>query len=242
MTEPICTLLEWDTEFFGHRIFRLQQKRLNEELVDGVLRRCRAESVDCLYYLAEADDAESLRVAQDAGFRLVDIRATLSWTGGEASPGTPSTFVRAAETEDIPELERIASTVHRGTRFFADPRFSGKAPSLYRTWISTSVRGHADFVLVAKVDGRPAGYVTGKEGGGGVGHIGLCGVDASARGHGLGRALVEQALRWFYEHGRREVYVVTQGRNIAARRLYERCGFLTSSVELWFHRWFDEDR
>jgi hypothetical protein len=34
------------------------------------------------------------------------------------------------------------------------------------------------------------------------------------------------------------VNVVTQGRNSKAQRLYERCGFLTRSVQLWYHRWF----
>ena len=32
--------------------------------------------------------------------------------------------------------------------------------------------------------------------------------------------------------------VVTQGRNIAGQRLYQRCGFLTRSVELWYHKWY----
>jgi hypothetical protein len=31
--------------------------------------------------------------------------------------------------------------------------------------------------------------------------------------------------------------VVTQARNVPAQRLYQKCGFITRSVELWFHRW-----
>jgi hypothetical protein len=33
--------------------------------------------------------------------------------------------------------------------------------------------------------------------------------------------------------------VATQARNIAAQRLYQRAGFLTSSVRVWYHRWFE---
>ena len=46
------------------------------------------------------------------------------------------------------------------------------------------------------------------------------------------------ALAWFSESGVRDVQVVTQGRNRAALRLYQRCGFVIEAVELWYHRWF----
>jgi dTDP-4-amino-4,6-dideoxy-D-galactose acyltransferase len=55
---------------------------------------------------------------------------------------------------------------------------------------------------------------------------------------GVGRALVVNAIRWFSGQGVDSVSVVTQGRNVRAQRLYQRCGFTTRSVELWFHRWF----
>jgi ribosomal protein S18 acetylase RimI-like enzyme len=35
------------------------------------------------------------------------------------------------------------------------------------------------------------------------------------------------------------VSVVTQGRNVAAQRLYQRAGFVTASTQLWYHRWLD---
>ena len=28
------------------------------------------------------------------------------------------------------------------------------------------------------------------------------------------------------------------GRNLAAQRLYQRSGFVTASLQLWYHRWF----
>jgi ribosomal protein S18 acetylase RimI-like enzyme len=63
-------------------------------------------------------------------------------------------------------------------------------------------------------------------------------VAADARGRSLGSALVEHSLRWFGERGMKDVSVVTQGRNAAAQRLYQRCGFITDSVQIWYHRWF----
>ena len=62
---------------------------------------------------------------------------------------------------------------------------------------------------------------------------------AGSRGRGGGSALVQGALAWFADRGVTQVLVVTQGRNVGAQRLYQKAGFLTRKVELWYHRWFD---
>ena len=102
--------------------------------------------------------------------------------------------------------------------------------------------GYAQAVLVAGLPGRPEGFITchtkpelHK------GQIGLVGVDEAARGHGTGRTLVLELLHWFAGQGLESVQVVTQGRNIAAQRLYEKCGFLTVEIKNWYHRWFGEE-
>jgi ribosomal protein S18 acetylase RimI-like enzyme len=55
---------------------------------------------------------------------------------------------------------------------------------------------------------------------------------------GIGTLVVRAAQEYFHRKGVEEVSVVTQGRNIGAQRLYQKCGFLTGSVGYWFHRWF----
>ena len=57
------------------------------------------------------------------------------------------------------------------------------------------------------------------------------------RGVGCGRALIASALEWSERHGLRPATVVTQARNVHGLRLYERCGFVTTSVQLWYHWW-----
>jgi ribosomal protein S18 acetylase RimI-like enzyme len=92
-------------------------------------------------------------------------------------------------------------------------------------------------VLVAVADGTPAAYVTchlkGDEA-----QIGLVGVSAQQLGRGLGTKLVQQFFSWSRQQNARRVTVVTQGRNLAAQRLYQRNGFVTASLQLWYHRWF----
>lgn len=45
------------------------------------------------------------------------------------------------------------------------------------------------------------------------------------------------ALEWFAARDIQSVQVVTQGRTISAQRLYQNCGFMTHSVQLWYHKW-----
>ena len=35
----------------------------------------------------------------------------------------------------------------------------------------------------------------------------------------------------------KKLYVVTQGRNIRAQRLYQKNGFIIKSSEIWYHKW-----
>ena len=32
--------------------------------------------------------------------------------------------------------------------------------------------------------------------------------------------------------------IICVGRNYAAQRLFQKCGFITKSTELWYHKWF----
>ena len=151
----------------------------------------------------------------------------------------PGVTLREATLEDLPNLLPLARTVHVDSRFLADPAVPrDKAGELFAVWIRRSVeRAIADVVFVAEAEGRAISYVTAKLAGG-VGSIGLVGVGEAARGRGIGLATVQRALQWFHAHEAKEVRVVTQGRNVSAQRLYARCGFVTASCRLWFHRWF----
>jgi dTDP-4-amino-4,6-dideoxy-D-galactose acyltransferase len=234
MSEP-CRILDWDTAFFGCRIARAAGPRVSAEAMPPVLEWCARERVRCLYLLAAADDAATVSAAENHGFHLVDIRVTLERHA--AACGLPA-GVLPAGPEDVPGLEEIAAASHTDSRFYFDHNFAReRCAQLYATWIRQSCAGDAQAVLVKRREDRPAGYVT-CHWDGPSGRIGLLGVAGWARGSGAGRELVEAALATFAAHGATGVSVATQGRNLASQRLYQRCGFVTRSVELWYHRWF----
>jgi ribosomal protein S18 acetylase RimI-like enzyme len=238
-TEEPCRFLEWDSSFFGRRIAQVNGNALSPERVVDVLDWCDANRIDCLYLLTESDDALSISVAEENRFGLMDIRLTFERSLGSFEPAPNDILIRAGETRDLPTLRRLAGEIHRDGRFHYDPMFGKDAgDSLYRTWIENSFNGFADAVLVADIADGAAGYVTCKIIGNSIGQIGLIGVDPCCRGVGIGKNLLSESLRWFGANGARQVIVVTQGRNCVAQRMYQKAGFVTKSVQLWYHRWF----
>lgn len=238
----ICQLLDWDSAFFGIGIARLIPSRVASSELHEALNWCECTGVKCLYFLADSDHAESVQLAEASGFNLVDIRITLDCDLGETSlvaPRRPTGFsIRTWALGDLARLRAIAGSIYRDTRFYHDPRFPKElVDALYMTWIEKSCEGCADEVLVLERDRQPMGYVACHASRTEVGRIGLIGVDQGVQGLGAGQYLVHSALQWFANHGVGRVEVVTQGRNCEGQRLYQRCGFVTRKVQLWYHKW-----
>ncbi|MCC6616707.1 MAG: GNAT family N-acetyltransferase [Anaerolineae bacterium] len=236
----ICAFLPWDSDFFGVRIARARDHRLTAALATEISGWCARESIDCLYFLADADDAQTIALAEQHGFQLVDIRLTLrldSWA--EHSGGSPSPHVRNASANDVEALKAIARLSHEDSRFFYDAHFSReRCAELYAVWIEKSCAGYADAALVFDDGSGAAGYITCHLDADNGGSIGLVGVAQDQQGKGAGSALVSAAVDWLVQAGAAPITVVTQGRNARAQRLYQRHGFVTESLQLWYHRWF----
>ena len=177
------------------------------------------------------------------GFIFVDVRVTIERTVADAPSPRPieDAIIRPSRADDVETLVAITRDSFSVTRFFADPFLDNeKVSDMYQIWIRKSVTtDFADRVLVLEVNGESVGFATchldrhlneGK--------IALAALAASTRGKGYTQVLILHALEWFRDQGMERVNVPTQGSNIAALRMYQRCGFVTRSTELWFHKWF----
>jgi ribosomal protein S18 acetylase RimI-like enzyme len=87
----------------------------------------------------------------------------------------------------------------------------------------------ANVLLIAYVDGNPAGFVSGTE----LSHpdksepelfLNELGVDKAYRGRGIGRALVAELWRLAQERGCRGMWVLTDDDNAAATKVYGAAG------------------
>ena len=242
MDTSTCEYLEWDSSFFNLRIGRIRGNHLTTERVAAALDWANRGRINCLYFLAESDDPLTVALAEAAAFHLVDIRVTLDQplaaiVGAQTATDTPA--VRFSRSDDVAALRAIAAVSHRDTRFYYDPGFPPSCcDAFYEMWIDRSCRGYADSVLIADFNGRPSGYLSCHLSTEGKGSIGLLAVASHAQGRGLGRQLLNAALRYFRDNRMNRSTVVTQGRNCNSQRFYQDCGFRTLSTQLWYHRWF----
>ncbi len=228
--------LDWDSEFFGFAIARVTSHALTAQEIDGVLAECRRRGVRCLYLLT-GDERTSL-LAQDRGFRLHDVRVELDRSlDGHASTRTQFT-VAAARPDQRRALAAWARERFTDSRFFADPGFDDdRARDLFAAFVDRGFDAH-DRRTLADADGR--GFVICRlQPERAVGRIELIGVAPGAEGSGLADALMHAAHDEFVAAGLQRAEVVTQARNIAAQRLYQRLGYRSRRSALWFHRWFD---
>ncbi len=246
-----CRILDWDSNFFGRRIARVEADRLTSHDLEKILHWSQEQGIECLYFLCSPDDDDSVVLAESAAFHLVDIRIELNWKPREIAKAE-TTVIREYREPDLAELQQIASQVYTNTRFSLDNHFaSDQVAELYKEWLTVSCRSESHKVFVAADENGLAGFITCESVGSPtskdglapdatiIGRIGLLALSAEAQGKGYGQQLVQLAQNYFFAAGATEVRVVTQGRNIAAQRLYQACGFRTYKVGLWYHKWFD---
>ena len=106
------------------------------------------------------------------------------------------------------------------------------------------LRKHGGFALVAELEGRPVGFLTGflqpvppevsrmEQRPNQQGYVMDILVEKEARGRGAGRALLREADRRFLEMGCDNVQLNVLAGNRGARRVYERAGFREIDLRL----------
>jgi hypothetical protein len=162
--EPAQDIDTWDSEFFGRRIARVKPNTVDPAAGHEILQWCAGERIECLYFLADPSSATALPWAEDAGFRLLDIRTTLHCGLPAAQSSGPAASTAARITPfhsgHLLALRHIARGSHRDSRFYWDAGLRHKSDDLFETWIVKSCEDYADMVLVAELDGAAAGYIT----------------------------------------------------------------------------------
>lgn len=245
MNPEICTFLDWDTNFFERRIARLNARRLDAETLAAVEAWCAEQSIDCLYFQADSDDPQTIRLAQQHAFQLVEVRLIFErrlkdWDPETRLRASEEALIRPARPTDIPTVQAIAQNSYVDSRYYFDPHF-GEAQwqAYYRTWVKNSLEGRAEMALVAEREEQVVGYITGvpspdrREM-----MYELTGVDPAERRSGVGQELFRSGMDWCQRRGIGSIWLATQGRNIATQRMVQRNGFITRACSLYYHRWF----
>jgi len=230
--------LEWDSIFFGFPIARIHVPQINQRIIDFALMQAQKDKIKCIYYLDSGSSYGSIKTAIENNFDLVDTRLTFEKFLYKSTRITKFDNFRFATGEDALALQEIAQEVYLSSRYFFDTNFNPDLSKLfYAEWIYKSITGDLDdFVIVCELNNEVAGFVSVKLSRNHA-SIGLVGVKAKYRGHDVAQNLLSHLEGLLVERKIPMLRVVTQGRNIAAQRLYSKCGYLPTKCEYWFHYW-----
>lgn len=239
-----CRVLDWDSSYWGFPIGQVEASRLNPAQAAAARQWSLEHGVRCLYLLADAGDAETALAVQDAGFRYVDTRVTLSRrVSGEAPPAArlpgsqagSGLQIRPARSDEEARVAELACATQSNSRFLFDRRFPReKAERFFAEWVRRGFSEEDREVEVATVSGEICGYLICRISGREL-NIELIGVAEANRRQGIAAALIAHALSKTPPGG--VMTTVTQARNVAALRLYEDAGMRIVSSRDWYHLW-----
>ena len=151
---------------------------------------------------------------------LGTVRAVL---GGEASDPTALTL-RPLRPGDLGwVVQRHGRRYAAGVRLGRDVRGPGRPDR--RASTRTPPHAARQNAWIAELDGEPVGCVFCTRKDDDIAQLRLLLVEPSARGAGVGTALVDECLRFAAAAGYREIMLWTNDVLVAARRIYERAGF-----------------
>lgn len=238
-TRARCKVLDWDSTLFGIPVALIPQPRLTAEELAGIIADLKQQRIRLVYW--PADGEMDPAVVRPLGGLFVGRKVTLAIDFRLADGGPLALAAKVEPFTDAmsaTDLEDLAVQSGAYSRFSLDPHFPReKMVSLYQTWIRRSVRKEIAFeVLVIRDAGKIAAMITlGDKNG--RGDIGLLAVDAAYRGRKYGETIVRAAQRCFRARGYESGQVATQAENIAACRLYTKCGYAMEKVEYYYHFW-----
>lgn len=225
--------LDWDSEFFGLRVARLECERaMNRQSLEHCLK---ASNADVVYIMiVEGSHIEMHRTLSDVGARMVDNKLVY-WKRVDPEREFPA-GIAAYRGERRADLDQLALVSGRYSRFRRDPGFASRANAMYLAWMDRIIHDRFELVLVRWRGETICAMVTvktiDKEA-----WVGLLSVERSSRGGGLGRQLMYAAECEAAVQGARRLLVVTQGDNEAAVGLYEGCGFSLKESKTVYHWW-----
>lgn len=237
----IVDKLNWDTNFFGFNIAKLNHEKIKENIIKLVLGWCVNNKIKCLYYAAGGSDWLSIRLAEKHGFGFVNIRVTYSLAANDPQRAKKNKYnFRKAKKSDLSSLIKMTKNLYLDSKYYFDKNFPDKlCDKFYSTWIKKLAlsKNKGENVYVLADSGKPIAYIASGAEYGTV-HIFLVAVDCDYQKKGLGKLLINEFIRFQQKLGYKNFKVVTQGRNIAALRLYQSYGFKIVSEQIEYHKWF----
>ena len=237
MQTNIIKTLEWDSQFFGYPVARINFDKEGSDCLDDLFLNIESKKLRVTYFYVPPAEKELISRITKKGGILVDQKVIFS----------KNTEKHNKYSNDIIEFQGIDLNIKlielvlqagKYSRFRLDANFNKKEyQRLYIEWLSKSIKKEIAFkTMVSKNGSDIVGITT-------VGEktqfadIGLVAVDKHHLRQGIGYDLIHSADTVAYDKGIKEIKVVTQFENKGACRLYEKCHFHIEKITNIYHYW-----
>jgi ribosomal protein S18 acetylase RimI-like enzyme len=168
----------WDSRITGRRLGTVKHLAvipddhggagILRELVDELLRRLAKRGTQCVVCRVQSNELAAIHALEQSGFLLMDTLLDFvfdfSRTPIEAInlPRRDGQWkfrqAKAADLADVIVLSEKAFSSYFG-RYHADPQMPpGTATRIYTEWVRSAFKGWADWIVVAEIENRIAGY------------------------------------------------------------------------------------
>jgi ribosomal protein S18 acetylase RimI-like enzyme len=259
----IYTESPWDTRVMGRRIGTVKHLasdpqnsaggKVAEALVEETVKHAAKCGIECLTTKVHPQDIAAAHALERNGFLLMDTLLyfvfDFSCTPFDqviAPRQTDGLSIRLGTSADLPEILEIAERAFKNHfgRYNADPKMPpGAARDVYREWARSAFSGWADWVTIAEVRGRIAGYVLWRkpsalESEHGVGNIdyNLVAIHPRFVGRGVYAALTYDGMRRFQQSAK-QVGGFTHVTHRAVHHVLFKLSWRISGARHSFHKW-----
>jgi len=236
----------WLAQIFGYPVFKLVLSESAEmSHFSRVIRERLQETSPGIrafcYAKVPSDRVDIVSALSAEGFSVVDVSVTFEREGANESvdPAPCGVVVRDAEARDEESVLDMAATCFRYSRFHLDPLIPNRVANLVkREWVRNYLLGkRGERLLLAEVDGRPAGFLCVLSVGGEdrkTGVIDLVGVGQAHQRKGVGKALLDFFRASSFRRYQR-LRVGTQAANIPSMGLYQSCDYRVRETAYVLH-------
>jgi len=223
------------------------------ELIEKLTRTLADRGSQLLVCKVQPNERTAIHALEQSGFLLMDTLLEFVFDFSHTSieeiasgREDEALKIRPAKAADLPASMAISEKVFADYfgRFHADPQMPIGAPTrVYTEWVRSAFAGWADWILVAEMDGKIAGYgiwrkplEIEKRHSLSVGHYDLAAVDPQFRGGGLWAALMLDGMRIARDFAQ---YVIgpVHISNHPVQHILQKFGWNIAGARHSFHKW-----